>query len=246
MKGCVLILGATSAIARCIADRFASNGHEIYLAGRDLQELERRASDLEIRHQVRVHSGFFDATSLDTHPKFFSDVLSSCNALEGVVIAFGDLGKHESAVHDAGASTRLIEANFTGAVSILTPCADHLESSGSGFIIGLSSVAGDRGRQSNYIYGSAKAGLSAYLQGLRNRLYPAGVHVLTVKPGFVDTAMTFGMPGMFLVAQPSQVADSVVHALERRKNVVYTPWFWRWIMLIIRSVPESIFKRLKL
>ena len=117
---------------------------------------------------------------------------------------------------------------------------------GNGFIIALSSVAGDRGRQSNYIYGSAKGGLSVFLQGLRNRLFHSGVRVITIKLGFVDTAMTFGLPNLFLVASPQEVGKKIVKAVNRGRNVVYIPWFWRLIMGIICSIPECVFKRLKL
>jgi short-subunit dehydrogenase len=121
-----------------------------------------------------------------------------------------------------------------------------LERQESGFIVGISSVAGDRGRQSNYVYGSAKSGLTAFLQGLRNRLYPSGVHVMTVKPGFVDTAMTFGLPGLFLVANPQDVGEKLAASAEKGKDEVYIPGFWRYIMAIIKSIPERLFKTLKL
>ena len=143
-------------------------------------------------------------------------------------------------------ATRIVSRNLTGAVSVLTYCAEYLRVRGEGCIVGLSSVAGDRGRQSNYAYGAAKAGLSTYLQGLRNRLHPAGVRVTTVKPGFVDTAMTFGMDGLFLVASPEYVGERIARLMETRAKVVYLPWFWRYIMWIIRCIPEFLFKRLKL
>ena len=133
-----------------------------------------------------------------------------------------------------------------GAMSVLDQCAALMAAEGQGFIVGISSVAGDRGRQSNYYYGSAKAGLTAYLSGLRNRLSSQGVHVMTVKPGFVDTAMTYGLKGMFLVASPEDIGRAIVRAVEKRRNTVYLPWFWRYIMLIIQHLPEFLFKRLKL
>jgi decaprenylphospho-beta-D-erythro-pentofuranosid-2-ulose 2-reductase len=141
---------------------------------------------------------------------------------------------------------RVIDTNYTSAVSVLNLAADYLEQRRGGFICGLSSVAGDRGRQSNYLYGSSKAALSTYLQGLRNRLTRARVRVVTVKPGFVDTKMTFGLSGMFLVATPERVAKDISQAIRRGRSVVYTPWFWRPIMLVIRTIPEFIFKRMKL
>jgi NAD(P)-dependent dehydrogenase (short-subunit alcohol dehydrogenase family) len=128
----------------------------------------------------------------------------------------------------------------------LSLAATHLEAQGSGFLAAISSVAGDRGRQSNYVYGSAKGALSLFVQGLRNRLAPAGVRVHTIKPGFVDTPMTFGLPGMFLVADPGEIGEHIAAAIERGADVVYVPGFWRWIMLVIRLIPERVFKRLKL
>jgi short-subunit dehydrogenase len=150
------------------------------------------------------------------------------------------------AARDFKSGEKIIVANFTGAASILGYCANFLEQKKHGFIIGISSVAGDRGRQSNYVYGAAKGALSLYLQGLRNRLFASGVRVITIKPGFVDTAMTYGLPGLFLVASPHDIGKRIVAALDKSADVVYLPWFWRYIMLIIKHVPEPIFKRMKL
>jgi short-subunit dehydrogenase len=154
----------------------------------------------------------------------------------------GDQAKGQSDWEEA---RRILETNFTGCVSLLNILADYFEPRRAGFICALSSVAGDRGRQSNYLYGAAKAGLSAYLQGLRNRLFPAHVKVITVKPGFVDTRMTYGRPGLLLVASPDRVAKGVFRAIVKGKDVVYLPWFWRLIMLIVQSIPEAVFKRLR-
>jgi decaprenylphospho-beta-D-erythro-pentofuranosid-2-ulose 2-reductase len=246
MKRPVLILGATSAIARGAASAFAARGHALYLAGRDREELERIASDLRLRHHVEVLHGHFDAEDYASHGAFVERVTEETGDLHGVLVAFGYLAEPAGARGaEEGAAT--IARNLTGAVSVLEHCAAALESRNSGgFIIGVSSVAGDRGRQSNYLYGAAKGGLSVYLQGLRNRLHPAGVRVLTVKPGFVDTRMTFGMPGLFLVARPASVGESIARALERGRDVVYVPWFWRYVMLAVKLIPEPVFKRLKL
>lgn len=246
MSGWVLVLGPTSAIARATAGELADAGHDLYLAGRDLEEIARLAADLHIRHGVRVAHERFDAAAVADHAAFLDEVLAHCGRLDGVLLAFGELGDQQQAQNDRERALELIASNYTGAVSILTLCANHLEQQTRGFIIALSSVAGDRGRQSNYVYGSAKGGLSVFLQGLRNRLYPAGVRVITVKPGFVDTAMTFGMEGLFLVASPQDVARRIRRVLAGRGDVVYAPWFWRYIMLVIRAVPERMFKRLKL
>jgi short-subunit dehydrogenase len=242
----VLILGATSAIARSAARAFAERGYSLYLAGRDAGELERLASDLRIRYRTEVRYGLFEAGDYDSHARLIEQVKDELGGLKGVLLAFGYLGEQRLAASDSAERLDIIGRNLTGAINLLEPVAALLERQGSGFIIGISSVAGDRGRQSNYIYGSAKGGFTIYLQGLRNRLFPAGVRVLTVKPGFVDTAMTYGMQGLFLVASPEYVGTRIVRALEKGRDVVYLPWFWRYIMLVIKLIPESLFKRLKL
>lgn len=245
MSESVLILGATSAIARATAASFAVRGDALYLASRDMDELQRMAADLQLRYGVEVRYGMFDAVATATHEAFFQSVIAAMPNLSGVVLAFGYLGDQKSA-RDFSVGEKIIVGNFTGAASILSYCANYFEPLQRGFIIGISSVAGDRGRQSNYMYGAAKGALSLYLQGLRNRLYPSGVRVITIKPGFVDTAMTYGLPGLFLVASPQSIGERIVRALNKSADVVYLPWFWRYIMLIIKHIPEPIFKRMKL
>ncbi|MES1982977.1 MAG: SDR family oxidoreductase [Pseudomonadota bacterium] len=245
MSKAVLILGATSAIARGTAAAFATRGHPLYLASRDDAELQRIAADLRIRYRVDVQCGLFDAEDCASHAAFLRAVTEKMDGLGGVVLAFGYLGD-QLAARDFSIGAQVIARNFTGAASILSHCANYFEPLKRGFIIGISSVAGDRGRQSNYVYGAAKGALSLYLQGLRNRLYASGVRVITIKPGFVDTAMTFGLPGLFLVASPQRVGEHIAQTLDHAFDVVYLPWFWRWIMLIIKLIPEPIFKRLKL
>lgn len=242
----VLILGATSSIARHVAAAFARRGYTLYLAARDHEEAARVASDLRIRFGVSVESGEFDAEDYEGHAEFLNGVAESVGEPHGVVLAFGYLGEQGEAERDFDESARIIGRNFAGAVSILNLCAERLEARRGGFVVAISSVAGDVGRQSNYLYGSSKAGLNVYLQGLRNRLFRAGVRVLTVKPGFVDTPMTYGMPGLFLVASPERVGEGIVRALRRGREVVYLPWFWRYVMLALRLVPEGMRKRLKL
>jgi decaprenylphospho-beta-D-erythro-pentofuranosid-2-ulose 2-reductase len=245
MSESVLILGATSAIVRATAAAFAARGDALYLASRDDEELRRIAADLRLRYGVDVQHSVFDAEASGTHEAFFKSVLETMPELSGVVLAFGYLGD-SMAARNFSVGEKVIASNFTGAVSILSLCANHFEPLHYGFIIGISSVAGDRGRQSNYVYGAAKGALSLYLQGLRNRLYPSGVRVITIKPGFVDTAMTYGLPGLFLVASPQTIGERIVAALGKSADVVYLPWFWRYIMLIIKHIPEFIFKRMKL
>jgi short-subunit dehydrogenase len=243
----VLVLGGTSGIGRATTAAFARRGYEVVVTGREVTEAVRAAKDLAIRFGVVAHGKAFDAAAPSGHPIFFSDVVETTGGrLHGVVAAFGLLGDQVAAREDPDATARIIATNYTGVVSILSIAARWLEERRLGFIVGIGSVSGDRGRQSNYLYGSAKAGAAVFLAGLRNRLYCAGVQVVTVKPGFVDTEMTFGMPGLFLVADPEMVGERIARAVERRIDVVYVPWFWRWIMVIIRLIPERLFKRLSL
>jgi len=247
MKGkAVLVVGATSSIARALASKMVHQGATLHLTARDVFEVERVARDIAIRYSSPVSWSAFEAEDYQSHIDLLEKVTYKLGRLDGVVVALGELGDQHKAQTDFDHAQRIIHSNYTGVVSVLTHVANHLEQQGHGFIIGLASVAGDRGRQSNYVYGSAKGALHLFLQGLRNRLSKSNVRVLTVKPGFVDTKMTFGKPGMFLVASPEQVAIAVMKALQKQKNIVYVPWFWFWIMLIIRSIPEPLFKRLKL
>jgi decaprenylphospho-beta-D-erythro-pentofuranosid-2-ulose 2-reductase len=246
VKEPVLILGATSAIARSAAAAFAEKRYSLYLAGRDGEELERLASDFRLRYRIEVGWGLFDAEDYESHAGFVERIRGEVGGFRGVLLAFGYLAERGLAESDSKERVAVLARNLIGATSILEPLAACLEQQRSGFVIGISSVAGDRGRQSNYIYGAAKGGFTIYLQGLRNRLSHAGVRVVTIKAGFVDTAMTYGMPGLFLVASPEYVGGRIVRALERGSNVAYIPWFWRYIMLVIKLIPESLFKRLKL
>lgn len=246
MKKPILILGATSMIARMAAISWAKRGHDLFLASRDKQELERIAADIAIRYGVIVQHALFDIEAMDKHEEFIEKISRETGGIFGVLLACGYLGNQAKAIVDFAEAKKIIDVNYVGACSVLTHCANALANQSQGFIAAVSSVAADRGRQSNYVYGSAKAGLSVFMEGMRNRLHSHGVHVLTVKPGFVDTAMTYGRPGMFLVASPEAVGEAIVKAIDKRKNVVYIPWFWRLIMGVIRNIPECIFKRLKL
>jgi len=245
--GTVLILGATSMIARETAAAFAAAGHDLILAGRNVDEVERVAGDVAIRCGVGVGVERFDALETDDHARFVEAVTTAAgDALAGVVVAFGVLGDSERAATDFDHAQEIIAANYVGAVSVLTRLVPYFERKKSGFIVGISSVSGDRGRGSIYTYGSAKGGFSLYLQGLRNRLQPYGVHVLTVKPGFIDTRMTYGTVKPGMAAAPAAVARAIIRGLKKKRSVVYVPAIWRPIMFVIRNIPEPIFKRLKL
>ena len=240
----VLVLGATSDMAQAIAKKYAKEGWSLSLAARNMDLLEPIASDLRVRSNTEVASLKFDATDFSNHGNFYEALMTKPDV---VICVFGYMGDQEAARTDISEVQKTINVNYTGAVSILNVVAEAFEKRGSGTIVGISSVAGDRGRQSNYIYGSAKAGFTAYLAGLRNRLVKSGVHVMTVKPGFCRTKMTENMElPAALTAEPEQVAEAVFHGVEKKRNVIYTLWMWRWVMLIIRHIPEFIFKKLSM
>lgn len=242
--GYVLIAGATSDIGRAVAREFARGGYDLYLAARNTEGLERDVDDLSVRFGVSAVAVKLDILDYPSHDAFYRSLLPSP---EGIVCLVGTLGDQGRAEHDQEEFQRIIDTNFTGCARLLNIVAKDFEHRKSGFIIGVSSVAGDRGRASNYVYGSAKAALTTYLSGLRNRLSSRGVHVMTVKPGFVNTKMTEGMPlNPALTAEPQEVARDIFRALKKKKDCLYTKWFWRLIMLIIRHIPERIFKRLSL
>ncbi len=237
----ILIIGAKSDIAKGTARKYASNGYNLYLAARKSSELEEFANDIRIRTQKDVKCVDLDILDYASHENIY-------DALEekplGVISAVGYLGEQDRAQSDFKEAKKIIDTNYAGVVSLLNIIANDFEKRKNGFIVGISSVAGDRGRKSNYIYGSAKAALTAYLSGLRNRLYDANVQVLTVKPGFVATKMTEGMAlPEKLTAQPEEVAEDIYKAQQKGRNVLYTKWMWRWIMLIIKSIPEFLFKK---
>jgi short-subunit dehydrogenase len=242
----VLILGATSSIAKAIADELAREGANLFLAGRNSLELERTARDLEIRHRTKVNFGQVDSKDFVGHTSFIKEAIEELGGIDGVVFAIGHLGEQPQDSHDGEKAREIVDINFTSAVTLLSSVANVLEDQKYGFILGLSSVAGDRARQSNYVYGAAKGGLSLYLQGLRNRLDRCGVKVITLKLGFVDTPMTYGKNRLFWVSSPEYVGRLACQTLKKSAGVYYIPCFWRIIMFIIRCVPERIFKKLSL
>lgn len=240
-----IILGASSAMARATARALAANGAGLLLAGRDAADLAAIAADCRLRGARFAEAVTFDARDAAG----FQPLLDRAAAEEGILNAavfVGSMPAQAEVDADPALIGRVAAENFAGPAEFLHRLAPMLEARGGGTIVGVGSVAGDRGRLGNYAYGAAKAAFHTYLSGLRNRLGRAGVHVLTVKPGFVDTAMTWGLPGMFLVASPDAAARAILKAVRKRRNVIYVPFFWRWIMLIIRQVPEPIFKKLKI
>ncbi|MBI2422118.1 MAG: SDR family oxidoreductase [Candidatus Hydrogenedentes bacterium] len=244
----VVILGATSTIAKAAAHEFARRGHAVVLGAQDHKENKRHASDIALRYNVPCHALRFDAQDFKSHAAWFEECKAALGGVPtGVVLCFGFMDEQANAQASFEIAQKTIDINLTGAVSILEIVAAAFEMRKSGFIGVVSSVAGDRGRQTNYIYGCAKAGLTTYCQGLRNRLFASGVSVTTIKPGFVDTKMTYGLPlpGP-LVATPEKAGAIICKAVLARKHEVYVPFFWRFIMLIIRSIPEFQFKKMKI
>ena len=240
----VLILGATSDVAIACARVYAQNKYNLFLAGRDVNALQPLVSDLKIKFQVEVTAVAFDALQFDTHSTFYQSLSSKPDI---TICVFGLLGDQAVSAKDWSACKRVIDSNYTGAVSILNIVANDYEQRKAGVIVGISSVAGERGRQSNFIYGSAKAGFTAYLSGLRNRLFASGVHVVTVKPGFIYTKMTENLTlPKPLTAKPEQLGTAIFKSVQKKKNVIYVLPVWRLVMLIIRTIPEGIFKKLKL
>jgi decaprenylphospho-beta-D-erythro-pentofuranosid-2-ulose 2-reductase len=244
LKGNVLILGASSDVAAALSAKFAAEKYSLTLAGRDEQKLSIMATDLNIRYRVPVAIVPFDALNFKSHLLFYHSLQVKPDV---AICVFGFLGNQAAAENDWAECSTIIDSNYTGAVSVLNVIASEFEKRKHGIIVGISSVAGERGRQSNYIYGSAKAGFTAYLSGLRNRLFKSNVHVLTVKPGFMKTRMIEGLktPGP-LTAKPEAVAEQIYKAVKNRKDSIYVLPIWALIMLIIRMIPEGIFKKMKL
>ena len=239
----MLILGATSEIARACALRFAQEGWDLCLAGRRLDALQTMAHELHAKTGRAVDYVEFDALNTSTHARLWASIKDRTDA---VLCAVGLLGDQIAARNDEYAADRILRANFIGLVPLLSMAADTFEQRRSGLIIGISSVAGDRGRGSNYLYGSAKAGFTAFLSGLRARLSPCGVRVLTVKPGLIASPMLEGrdLPRQ-LIASPETVANDLATAVRKGRHTLYTPWYWRGIMLVVKHLPESLFIRLK-
>lgn len=238
----VLFIGAGSDIAYPLECLYAKKGYGLFLAGRRIEQLRNDAQRINEQFGVDAAALEFDVTETDIHQEFY-DALPQRPA--GIICLAGALGIQKVSEHDFREAAKVIEANYTGLVSIVHIAAAELEKRKSGFIVGVSSVAGEKGRQSNYIYASAKAGFTAFLSGLRNRLYRSGVQVMTVHPGFIRTKMIEGRKTSRLItALPEEVAKDIFRAQQSGKDFIYSKWFWRYIMLVFRMIPESIVKRL--
>lgn len=245
----VIIFGATSAIAEHTARQLIAQGASLYCIGRNQQKLDAMLDDLKVRagDNQRVDGAVADLIDSSQHEVLIDAAEAFLGAVDGVLIAHGTLPDQQACQEDVTRMRQEIETNALSVVSLLTLLANRFEQQRRGVIGVISSVAGDRGRQSNYVYGAAKGMVSIFAQGLRNRLAKSNVDVVTIKPGFVDTPMTaeFNKSGL-LWAKPEQVAAGIIKAMQKGRGDVYLPWFWWGIMQIIKHIPEAIFKRLSL
>jgi short-subunit dehydrogenase len=242
----IAIMGATSAIAQETAKCFARDGAEMFLVARSAGKLTAVAEDLKVRGARRVETHLLDLSNLEQHQEMFDRAVRDLGELDMLLIAHGTLGNQRKCESSVEETMKELSNNFTSFISLLTISANYFAQQKHGCIAVISSVAGDRGRQSNYIYGTAKGAITIFLQGLRNRLAQSGVNVLTVKPGFVATPMTASLKKGLLFAKPEVVGRGIYQAMKQGKDIVYLPWYWYQIMLVIRSIPERIFKRLSL
>ena len=246
MSKTLLLIGATSDIGHAIAGAYAAQGWTVLLTARNVETAERNRADLAARSGGAVSLHALDVTDSVGFDAFISGLPTLPDTAVCVV---GEMGEQERAQTDLAHAAVVMRTNFEGPALLLGLLAEKFQARGSGTIVGVSSVAGDRGRGSNYVYGASKAGFTAFLSGLRNRLSPTGVRVVTVKPGFVRTRMTAGMKlPPALTAEPQEVASAVYAAADgsRPRDVIYVRWIWRFVMLVIKSIPEPVFKKLRL
>jgi short-subunit dehydrogenase len=242
----ILVLGATSGIAEATCRIWASQGASLFLVARNADKLGAVAADLRARGAGFVDTAVADLDDTEHHPALLSHAVNSLQGLDVAYLAHGVLGDQQRAEQDFNTAAHILHTNLTAPVSMVTWLANYFVQRRSGVIAVISSVAGDRGRKSNYVYGSSKAGLSAFLAGLRNRIDREGVTVLTIKPGPTKTAMTAGMKGSEKFADVNAVAKSIVAAIDKRQDNLYVPFQWQPIMFVIRHIPERVFKKLNL
>jgi decaprenylphospho-beta-D-erythro-pentofuranosid-2-ulose 2-reductase len=240
----ILLTGATSAIAQAAARSFAADGDSLVLAGRNLDRLESVAADLRVRGAARVETLEIDFLDTGRCPALVEQARERLDGLDVLLVAQGTLPDQAACERDVEQTLREHSLNTASTIALLVPAANLFETQGHGCLAVITSIAGVRGRRSNYVYGSAKAAVSAYLEGLRGRMAASGVSVVDVRPGFVDTPMTADIAKNPLFASAADVGQRVYRAVCRGEDVVYTPWFWRWIALVLRCIPRPIFKRL--
>ncbi len=245
MNGRIVILGATSGIGRAVAEGFIANQCDVVLCGRHTDALNRLSTHLKTALGKEIPYTCWDVNDTAKTEQTVQSLFSE-HTIRGIFCSAGIMPSQENCLSNTSDFLSTIHTNFTATALAIETFAHHLENQGHGFISVVSSVAGDRGRQSNYVYGSSKAGLTAFLSGLRNRLHKKGILVQTVKPGFVRTRMTEHLSDGPLMAKPANVAKDIIKAIERKKDVIYTPFYWKFILGVIQYLPEFIFKRLSL
>lgn len=242
----IMIVGATSAIASEAALIWGKAGHALYLVARNQAKLDAVVAHLTTHGCQKLHTKVMDLNDATLHLAMIGEAANAMGGLDRLLIAHGSLSPQAACEQDAALTLAEMHVNFLGPVSMVTHAANYFAEQGSGTIGVITSVAGDRGRMSNYVYGSAKGGLSRFLQGVRHRLASQNVKVVDIRPGFVDTPMTAHIERKgVLFASAEQVAHGVVKAMERGQHTVYLPWFWRWILLAVKHTPDFIFHKTK-
>lgn len=239
----ILVIGATSAIAEHCARIWAARGDALYLVARNDESLKTIAADLKVRGAVQAQTFCTDLNDMDSHTVLLDAAESALGGIDTVLIAHGTLSNQKGCEQSVEDTLAEIKTNALSTISLLTIIANRFEANQAGAIAVISSVAGDRGRASNYVYGSAKAMVTAFTSGLRQRLYKSNVAVVTIKPGFVDTPMTAEFKKGLLWAKPAAVAAKIVKVIDQRKNEVYVPAFWWGVMMVIKAIPTTLFKR---
>lgn len=245
----ILIIGATSAIANACAREWAAQlaNVQFFLVGRNAEKLSQTADDLATRGAIAAHTYVLDMANIDAYPDMLHTAIKDLETIDIVLIAHGVLPNQSACEQDVSLTIKEFTINATSTIALLTLLANQLERQRNGTLAVITSVAGDRGRSSNYVYASAKSAVSIFCEGLRGRLLKSGVHVIDIRPGFVDTPMTANLPlPAALVAKPEVVAKRIVAGIKRKQDVLYAPAFWWLIMFIIRSIPSFIFKRMKM
>ena len=242
----VLIIGASSGVGKEVAHVFSKKGHDVICSSRDAKELNYLVSDLKIRYGIKAYTVPVDLTDIPFIKKYLKDIYEIFQSIDCVIVTAATMPGNEMQYYNEEGLTRTTLTNYIGIALILNEISRGMASNCSGKIICLSSVAGERGRPSNFIYGASKAALNTYLQGLRGKLYKYNVQVTTVLPGYIDTLMSYGRVKSSLAVSPRYVSKIIYSLTEKKKDVVYIPHVWWLIMKIVKSIPEAIFKRLNL